>query len=101
MMVFRRGEVALLLGVLGALGELLAAFAGLRLRTVARGVLLPLVDLLLQGRLGGIVGGRAERQLALFGRGLHHGAADGLGLEEGPGVRSLDILADRFGLRAL
>ena len=42
------------------------------------------VDLLLNGCLCSVVGGCAE--LGLLGRGLHHGAADGLGLEEGPEV---------------
>jgi hypothetical protein len=37
--IFRGRLVALVLGVLGALGELLGAFAGLRLGAVARAVL--------------------------------------------------------------
>src|SRR5438874_12120902 len=99
--IFRGGEVALFLGVLGALGRLLGAFAGLRLGAVARRGLLPVVDLLLQRRLGGIVARAGEAYFALVGSRLHHGAADALGLEERPQVRGLDVLADGFGLRAL
>src|SRR2546430_2052928 len=95
------GEVALFLGVLGALGQLLGAFASLRLGAVTRRGLLPVVDLLLQRRLGGIVARAGEAYFALVGRRLHRGAADALGLEERPQVRGLDILADRFGLGAL
>ena len=36
-----------------------------------------------------------------LGRRLEHGLADGLGLEERPEVRRLDVVADRRGLRAL
>src|SRR5882724_10930783 len=100
-MILRSRFVALMFGVLGALGELFRTLAGFRLRTVACRGFLPVVDLLLQCRLGGLIGGGGETQLALFGRGLHAGAANALGLEEGPEVGRLDILADRFGLRAL
>jgi len=55
MVILRGGQIALFLGMLGAFGQLLRAFAGFRLLAVAGGGLLPLVDLLLQGRLGGIV----------------------------------------------
>ena len=101
MMVFRQRKVALMLGVLGALGQLLGAFASLRLGAVTRRGLLPVVDLLLQRRLGGIVARAGEAYFALVGRRLHRGAADALGLEERPQVRGLDILADGFGLGAL
>src|SRR3954451_14404815 len=100
-MIFRSRLVALMLGVLGLFGQLLGAFAGLRLGAVALRGLLPVLDLLLSRGFGGLVGRGAERQLALLGRGLHHRAADALGLEEGPEVGSLDVLADRFGLGAL
>src|SRR5207237_8481985 len=99
--IFRGGEVALFLGVLGALGQLLGAFASLRFGSVTRRGLLPVVDLLLQRRLGGIIARAGEAYFALVGRRLHRGAADALGLEERPQVRGLDILADRFGLGAL
>src|SRR6185437_3796908 len=100
-MVFRLREVALFLGDLGALGQLLGAFVGLGLGAVALRGLLPVVDLLLDRGLGGVVAGGAEAEPGLFGRGLHRGAADALGLEERPQVRGLDILGDGFGLRAL
>ena len=45
-MIFRGGLVALMLGVLGAFGELLRTLAGLGLRAIARRSLLPVVDLL-------------------------------------------------------
>ena len=32
---------------------------------------------------------------------LHHGAANALGLKEGPEIRGFDVLADGFGLRPL
>src|SRR5690348_5619731 len=98
-MILRRSEFAFLFGMLGALGELFGAFTGLGLRAVARRGLLPVVDLLLQCSLHGIVAG-PKRDLALVGRGLHHGAADALGLEKRPEIRGLDTLADRLGLRA-
>src|SRR3954447_17242390 len=100
-MIFRSRLVALMLGVLGLFGQLLGAFAGLRLGAVALRGLLPVLDLLLHGHLVGLVARRAEDELALVGHGLHHGAADALGLEERPEVGGLDVLADRFGLRAL
>jgi len=59
-MIFCGRQVALFLGVLGALGQLFRPFAGFRLRAVARRGLLPLVDLLLQRRLGGSVAHDAE-----------------------------------------
>ncbi len=100
-MILGRRLVALVLGFLGALGELFRTFASLRLRAIARRGLVPVVDLLLQRRLGGIVAHGPEAELGVFGGGLNHGAADALGLEEGPQVRGLDVLADRLGLRAL
>ena len=57
-MILRLREVALFLGMLGALGQLLRAFAGFGLGAIARRGLLPVVDLLLQRRLGGIVADR-------------------------------------------
>src|SRR5205807_3139155 len=99
--VFRCRLVALVLGVLGALGKLFRAFVGFGLRAVARRGLVPVVDLLLQRRLGGVVVDGAEAEPGVFGGGLNHGAANALGLEERPEVRGLDVLADRFGLRAL
>ncbi len=60
MMVSGHREVALVFGMLGALGQLLRAFAGLGLRAVARRGLLPFLDLLLQRRLGGIVAHEGE-----------------------------------------
>ena len=99
--IFCRRIVALVLSLLGALGELFRSFAGFRLRAVARRGLVPVVDLLLQRRLGGIVPDRAQAELGMLGGGLHHGAADALGLEERPQVRGFDVLADGFGLRAL
>src|SRR5262244_3172765 len=98
-MVFFGGEVALLLGVLGALGQFLAALMGRRLGAVARRSLLPVLDLLRQRGLVGVVA--RGHKLALLGCGLHHSAADGLGLEERPQVGGFNILGDRFGLCAL
>ena len=49
--VFCGGVVALVFGVLGALGEFFRTFAGFRLRTVTRRGLVPVVDLLLQAPL--------------------------------------------------
>src|ERR1700722_8883075 len=100
MMVLRFREVALFFRDLGALGELLGAFLGLGFGAIALSGLLPVLDLFLYRGLGGVVGCGAEAELGLFGRGLHRGAADALGLEERPQVRGLDILGDRFGLRA-
>src|ERR1700688_5030187 len=100
-MVFRRGEVAPFLGLFGAFGQLLLPLASLGLGAVASCGLLPLVDLLLQRRLGGIVACGAETQLGLFGGSLHDVAADAFGLEERPQVRALDVLGDGFGLGAL
>ncbi len=98
--IARERMVALLLGVLGFLGELLAALAGRGLRIVAIGGLAPVLDLLLlRGLKGGIrrreridrhrVGGDAQ---------LRH--ADRLCLEERPQIRGSDVDADRAGLRA-
>src|SRR6478672_6155897 len=101
MMILCSRLVALVLGMLGSLGELLGSLAGFRLGAVARRGLLPFIDLLLQGSLGGFVAGSAEAELGMLRRGLNHGSADAFGLEEGPQVRGLDVLADRFGLRAL
>src|SRR4029450_8205743 len=101
MVVFRGRLVALVLGVLGALGEFFRTLAGFRLRTVTLRGLVPVVDLLLQRGLRRIVADGAAAELGVFGGGLHHGAADALGLEERPQVRGLDVLADSFGLRAL
>ena len=53
--VSRGRKVALVLGMLGALRQLLGAFAGFRLGTIARRGLGPVVDLLLQRRLRGFV----------------------------------------------
>ena len=55
MVIFRGRLVALMLGMLGPRRQLLRTLAGFRLRAVARGGLLPVVDLLLQRRLGGVV----------------------------------------------
>ena len=63
-MIFGGREVALVLGMLGALGKLLGTFAGLRLGAIARRGLLPVVDLLLQRRLGGIVADGPRLSLA-------------------------------------
>ena len=100
MMVFRGSLVALVLGVLGAFSELFGALAGLWLGAVARRSLLPVIDLLLQCRLGGIVSG-ASGEFALISRRLHNRTPDRFGLEECPEVGGFDILGDRFGLRAL
>src|SRR5258708_24644250 len=100
-MVFGLCKVALLLGLLGAFGQLLRALAGFRLRTVARGGLLPFVDLLLQRYLGGSVAHHAETQSGLIRGCLNHGAADALGLEERPEIRGLHVLAECFGLPPL
>ena len=62
-MILRGRKVALLLGMLGAFGQLFGAFAGFRLGAVARCGLLPVVDLLLQRRLGRVVAGTAETNL--------------------------------------
>ena len=59
-MILRGRKIALLLGMLGTLGQLLRALLGFRLGAVARRGLLPGVDLLLQRRLGGIVAHDAE-----------------------------------------
>jgi len=91
-MVLRFRKVALFLGVLGAFGQLVLSFAGLGVGAVALGGLLPVVDLFLRRRLGGIFANGAEAQFALLGGGLHGGAANALGLEEGPQVRGLDVL---------
>src|SRR5689334_2712693 len=99
MVIFLGGEVAFFLGMFGAFGQLLAALMRRGLGAVARGGLLPIFDLLGHRRLVGVIGWAEE--LGVLGRRLHHGAADGLGLEEGPEVRGLDILGDRFGLSAL
>src|SRR5436853_590273 len=85
MPVMMGGKVALFLGVLGQVGQLLATLKGRGLGTVERSRLLPVVDLLRQRGLVGVVGRRAE--LRLLGRGLHDGAADGFRLDEGPEVR--------------
>src|ERR1700747_1896487 len=57
MMVFGGREIPLFLCMLGALGKLLGPLASLGLGAVARRGLLPVVDLLLRRRLGGIVAG--------------------------------------------
>ncbi len=54
-MIFCFRQFAFFLGMLGAFGQLLGAFAGFRLGAIARGGLLPIVDLLLRGGPGGIV----------------------------------------------
>src|ERR1700761_6189386 len=101
MMVLGFRQIALFLGMLGALGQLLRSFAGLRLRTIPGRGLLPVVDLLLHRRLGGVVGRSTKSELGLLGGGLNRGAANALGLEERPQVGGFDILADGFGLGAL
>src|SRR5262245_52076796 len=101
MVVLRRRLVALMLGMLGARGELFRTLAGFRFRTVTRRGLVPVVDLLLQGRFRSLVADGPQAELGVLRRGLNRGAADALGLEERPQVRGLDILADGFGLRAL
>src|ERR1700704_1323494 len=100
-MILRGRLVAFMLGVLGAGRQLLRTLAGFRLRAVARGGLLPVLDLLLQCRLGRVVARSSEGELGVLGGGLDHGAADAFGLEERPQVRRLDVLADGFGLGAL
>src|SRR6516165_10920727 len=100
-MVLGGRKISFLLCMLGAFGELLGALAGFRLGAVARGRLLPVVDLLLRRSLGGVVACRGEAELFPLGRRLHYGAADAFRLEECPEVRRLDVLADRFGLRPL
>ena len=59
-MIFGLRQVALFLGVLGAFGELFRAFAGLRLRAVARRGLVSVVDLLRQRSLCCVVADGAE-----------------------------------------
>jgi len=67
MVILCRSLVALMLGMLGALGEFFRALAGFRLRAITRGGLLPVIDLLLQRSLGRIVADRAEAELGVFG----------------------------------
>src|SRR5205085_3605571 len=86
--------VALLLRLLRARGELLAALARVGLRLVAVCRVLPLRRLLAQAFVGA---GRFD----LLGGGAQHGLPDGLRLEEGPEVRGLDVVGERAGLRAL
>ena len=59
-MILGLRKVALFLGMLGAFGQLILTFAGFRLGAIARRGLLPVVDLLLQRRLGGVVAGRCR-----------------------------------------
>ena len=59
-MIFRFRKIALLLGMLGPLRQLLLPFAALGIGAVALRGLLPLVDLLLHRRLGGLVARGAE-----------------------------------------
>src|SRR5258708_39983509 len=100
-MVFRGREIALFLGVLGAFGQFSLPFAALGIGAVALRGLLPVVDLLLQRSLCGVVAGRTKCQFALLGRGLHRRVPNALGLKERPEIRCLDILAEGFGLRSL
>src|SRR5258708_19843444 len=100
-MISRRRQVAFFFGLFGARGQLLRSLAGFRLGTITRGGLLPVVDLLLQRRLGGIIAGRSEAQLGEVRYRLHNSAANALGLKEGPEIRGFDVLADGFGLGAL
>ena len=98
--VFRRRQVALCLGVLGLLLQFLAAIASFRIRLVALGGLAPCLDLLVDSGFGGRIGQAGRKQTGLIGCHAHHGPADVLGLEEGPQVRGFDILGVGFGLRA-
>src|SRR5580692_2226815 len=98
MVIFRHVQIALFHGLLGLLGELLAA--GFRFRFQALGGRFPGFDLFFHRRLDGWIGGAGGRDRHFLGGGRDLGDADVLGLEERPQVRRLDILADRFGLRA-
>src|SRR6202035_2724307 len=97
----RKVQIALLLGLLGAQRELLAAFVGRGLRFIAIDGLLPGVDLLLHGGLGGRIRDGGELDRLELASGPQHRLADGLGLEEIPQVGGFDVLAQRRRLRAL
>ena len=60
MVILGLRNIALFLGVLGAFGQLLGPFVGFGLGAIARGGLLPIVDLLLRRGFGGLVGRSAE-----------------------------------------
>jgi hypothetical protein len=67
MMIFGHREVARVLGVLGAFGELILSLAGTRVGTIVRRGLLPVVDLRLQRSFGRLISRQSEAELGLIG----------------------------------
>src|SRR5262249_40040977 len=92
---------AVVLGLLGALGEFDAAFARVRLGTIACAGLLPGVDLLGGRFLDRLARRRSRDDGQLLGGGFHQRATDRLGLEERPHGRGFRVVAERCRLRAL
>src|SRR3989441_10735713 len=86
--------VALLLGFLGARGELLAALAGLGLRLVALRRFFPRFDLLFYRFIF-----YGPLRFQFLGRGAQHRLPDGLRLEEGPLVGTFDVVGEGRRLR--